>query len=347
MFNSKKTRMLKGLSSIPFFLITLSGCQDFSQVGALGKRSEFVQKTSLQLGNNYYESCENRAKLPDSSSLEELENDLYFFPAITITRQKEIKDCKEKIIPISQKIIELNNVLAIYLQKLATLADKKTGEIKDSDANELNSKANNLLDEFSRFNSNPELSVDIRNSIPQAITILDFMLNVVSNKTKKDAIVPTMICTDDEIRTYIERLEKIANSVYINYLDNERTELNTYYTRHQPITNSNGLVPQDALSLIELDKQYNENIDDLENRKKIGLNFALFLEETRKTHSEISQEFANNFDYGSAGTKEKFCQNYEAQAANIDISFELDRVQVRKITMILKKYQANTEHLIE
>jgi hypothetical protein len=344
MFQRKKLRIFWGLTSMSFLFIGLSGCKDFSDVRDLGKRSEIIKVTSEQIGNDLYDSCKRRAKLSPSRFPGNIgtENN----PFAEGTRRGEQKKCQEKFLPASQKIIEVNSVLVTYLQKLAILADEDTGAIKEEDKTELTNAVNNLLSAL----GNTGLSIPplVSSNVGQGINILGVVFDIIGDQIREDAIVPAMICTDDEIQKYTEGLEEIANTFYINALENEKDEIGKYYTLLTP-RGSDELIslPSEQESLDNLRRRYDDQLDLVDAKQEQHLAFATVLKETRQTHSEISKVFEEDFDYGKAKTKEQFCKNYESQIKTTDASFELNPVQAQKISTILKQYQKNTESLFK
>lgn len=335
MFGTRKNRFFLGLISMSFLTTGLSGCKNFEEVSDLGKRSEIIKATSVAIGKDFYQSCVNRANLPDSG----------FFPAIINTRKKdgELKQCEEKFAPASQKIIEANNVLVVYLEKLAILADEDTGTIPEKDKTELTNAVNGLVGALT--NTGITIPDIVTNNVDQGIGILGVVFDIIGDQIKEDAIVPAMICTDDEIQGYTEGLEQIASQVYVNALNTEVDEVDLYFTRHQPRGNFDN--PSASYSLVKLDELYVSRQEDIEKRIDVAKAFAEVLKETRNTHSKISQEFEKDFNYGKGKNKDAFCNNYESQIETADASFKIKPAQAQKISRILKDYQKNTAPLFK
>lgn len=350
MYQQKKLRIFWGLTSMSFLFIGLSGCKDFSDVHNLGKRAESIRATSESIGKDFYQSCVNRANLPNSG----------YFPAIIDTRtnepekkdtytgkvtkeEGELKQCEEEFAPASDKIVKAYDVLVVYLEKLAILADEDTGKIPEKDRTELNNAVNDLGDALT--NTEIKIPDSVTNNVDNGIGILGVVFDIIGDKIKEDAIVPAMICTDDEIKAYTKGLEQIASQVYVNALNTEADEVDLYFTRHAPRGNSDH--PSASYSLIKLDELYVSRQENIEKRIDIAEDFAEILTETRKTHSKISQEFENGFNYGKDKDKKTFCSNYESQIETTDASFKIKPAQAQKISRILKNYQKNTAPLFE
>lgn len=333
-----------------FLTTILSGCKDFKKVSDLGKRSELIKATSVAIGKDFYQSCVNRANLPDSG----------FFPAIINTRTNEpekkdpvtgqvteevgeLKQCEDKFAPASQKIVEANKVLVVYLEKLAILADEDTGTIPEEDKTGLTHAVNGLIGTL----TNTKITIPdiVTNNVDQGIGILGVVFDIIGDRIKEDAIVPAMICTDDEIQGYTKGLEQIASQVYVNALNQEVDEVDIYFTRHKPRGSFDN--PSASYSLVKLDELYVSRQEDIEKRIDIAKAFAEVLKETRNTHSKISKEFEKDFHYGKDKNKDDFCNNYESQIETADASFKIKPAQAQKISRILKDYQKNTDSLFK
>lgn len=99
MFGTRKNRFFLGLISMSFLTTGLSGCKNFEEVSDLGKRSEIIKATSVAIGKDFYQSCVNRANLPDSG----------FFPAIINTRKKteNLSNAKKNLLLLAKKLSKL------------------------------------------------------------------------------------------------------------------------------------------------------------------------------------------------------------------------------------------------
>ncbi len=147
-----------------------------------------------------------------------------------------------------------------------------------------------------------------------------------------------------------EQSTKIANDFYDSCVRRSRIP------QTRPFLNQN-LMPSEALSSLQLDREYNQWINLISEKRAFAQTFADYLEETRKTHRNITLIFAENRDLTRLNQEKKpeiipaqrevFCADYEARSREESVSTRLTPSEVERIVNLLKDCERTTAPMIE
>jgi hypothetical protein len=342
-----KPKLILGITILVASGSGLVACErNFNDVQKLGDRGEVIRKSSLIIADDFYQSCLRRAKIPEQN----LEAADYFGE-----RRTDIENCQKNYLPAKEAIVNAYDVLAIYLDKLAAVASQEGGEISDKEVEKLNQALGNLATALGGISGLSIPSV-VTNNLSQAGGFVRDIFNIIASQIRQDAIVPTVACTNDDIDGYTQGLEAITNQVYVNTLNSERQKIESYYTSllpQNPPANATYhplSYPSERLSAQELVKRYNEELDLIDKREIVAIEFASFLQKTRETHAEISLEFRKELGLKSDEQYESYCRKFEESIAKKSTAYqrlEMTPELAAKLVKILKKYQQETEPMLK
>jgi|GEM_PF-4306406 len=325
--------------------ISLVGCRDFSEVRKLGDRADVIRDQSTRMANDFYDSCVRRSRIPEAR-----------FPGIVSTREADEEQCRDNDLEAKEAIIAVNSVLFTYLANLAKLAGDGSSVVSDENQEALASSVDNLTTTAGQ--AGVTLPEPFSAVVGQASPILTKIFDAVANDIRRNTIVPVMICTDEAIYNYTQGLEEIAVVVYVNQLGGEALRYDNYYRSLGAPALTEDLMPSEALSSLQLDREFNSAIDSIREKRYFAQEFANYLEETRNTHRAITLIFAENRDLTKLNQETKkqeivpakrevFCADYEARSREESLSIQLTPSEARRIANILKNYERTTAPMIK
>ena len=344
MFTLKKRSRIKPLifaltaSLLPGFL---SGCRDFSKVKELGDTWAVIDQTAGIVANDFYQSCLRAAKHPASARLFGLTS---YFNAVETEKEK----CEKNYLPAVNDIAGTYATYTEYLKQLSILADKNTGAITSEQKNDLQAAVENLFGQLTTTGvSVPPILSD---NIDTGVNIFAAIFVFIGDDIRQDAIAPTMVCTDDDIRNYTDGLMAISDQVYVNQLTIERGRFESHITNFTPVTDGR-LTIQESRDLFDMQNLLVDKDISLDEREKVARSFSVVLDRTAKTHTKLSETFKKELDLTDEAKKKDFCNNYEKEAAeNAKLAQESTlRISPQvaiEVAEILNDYEKEIEPLI-
>lgn len=351
MLSRKKSKNVLGLICLSIVSGTMFGCSDYENVKQLGERWELISKSSELIANDYYKSCRRIASAPDGN-----------FPSIILSKRSRDINCVDNYLPASQNIIKVNQVLVTYLQRLAVIADSKTGEITAEDRQGLEMAISNLTGSLA--SSGVTIPESLTENVSSGVSLIGLIFTALQNKVRKKTIPPVMVCTDDEIKTYTNGLEDIVKDVYIDVLELEKDSYDTNYSLYRPgnfPTVQVGDLPSERFYVSQLDQEYANAIEKVNDRQDVARAFAAVIAKTRDMHGDISDMFAQEMELTTDESRQEYCENYEKELkekfrpddSSVSSEFEMpeqitaDAIDLtpemsKRIANILNEYQIST-----
>lgn len=348
----KKFRFKFNTVSLCFLVaVTLVACRDFKDVRDLQEQANKIEKQSGEMATDFYASCMRRARIPRTR-----------FPGITNTREVEEQKCRANTYPAITTIKDANAVLINYLRTLAKLAGDGSSVIESDNREALQRSLTSL----------PTALASAGVTVPEPVTaiaeqgapILEAIFNAIADEIRQDTIVPVMVCTDPVVQDYTKGLEEIAAVVYVNQLRAEAEQQTKYFTELTPRIAGLDFPPSEALNALNLDRVYNDAIDQINARKEFAASFENVLVETRNAHERITLVFAQKLDLTQQkpatsssnsepeveiveSKRQEFCDDRAVNSRSDQAALHLTPSDAEKIVNILKDYERATAPLLE
>ena len=376
----RRVNIRSTLSASMFFVaMAFAGCSvDFENVKTLGDHWDDVMMASEEIGEDLYQSCLRRSNFPEAPPKDVLQ----IFPQIA--RGQELENglrgkigadevCVSEVRPRMLRVIDANNVLVSYLQRLSEIADPNTGAITDQDRANLSRSITGLRDTLvglreempAGMESNDELTERILTdqNIASISSLFGRIFTAFQNQVRSKTIPVVMVCTDSSIRDYTRGLELLARDEYGAWLESEKEVLTDFYLSSSNLPE--GPLPEpgthDATSL-----QYIADIDAISARQEKGRQYGDLLVAIAKMHNEISKVFAENLelDLDNPHEIESFCMEeinalashlpseletgeVSRDIASLSEQLDLSQSQMLEIAGILQDYRNIAEPLLE
>ncbi len=360
--NIKKRGLIRTVSSLFAASLasgTLCSCgKDFSQVKNLGDQWKVIDQTASIIGADFYQSCLRAAQYPAESRLFG-EGPRYFD---TVNKRRAEYDLKY---PPAQK--DIRGVFAVYtgyLQKLSTLADKKTGSITTKQSDDLKSAINGLLSQLKVTGVTvPDI---VSNNVGVGTKIVESIFRFIGDGIRQKAILPTIVCTNDEIDTYTKGLIGISSGVYINQLRIERGDFESHIANFTPAifaptadgSPKGRLTTQQSRDLLAMENLVIVKDTELRDREAVAKQFSAVISETAKLHDGLSLLFAKELSLiDTSGRideaqRDSFCVTYENKAAEDALKasdipdLKISSKMALEVSEMMKNYQKKTDPLI-
>ncbi|MBD1848713.1 hypothetical protein H6F87_01595 [Cyanobacteria bacterium FACHB-502] len=323
--------------------MSLVGCRDFSNVRKLGENSKEIAAKSQEMATDYYQSCLRRARVPIDT-----------FPDIANTRAAAEEACRQNDRELGMAIADANQVIIAYLNNLMMLADNRSSVITPENQKKLQGALGDLSTSLS--DTSGSVPEPVSTILEQGSSILNVIFDAVAADIRGDTIPPVMVCTDEAIDSYTQGLIEIASVVYVNQLQLEADQHRQYFGLLTPPPGT-VFTPSEALSLLRLDREYNEAIDKINEKKAFAEEFVKVLDATRGSHKSISLVFAEKLDLTKLNQEKQpeidplkrdaFCAERATQRYQEPVSIQLTPSDVSRIVNILKDYERTTAPMIE
>ena len=352
MFACNKRSRIKTL----IFMITtsllsgyLSGCRDFSNVKELGDTWVVIDQTAGIIANDFYQSCLRAAKHPASTRI-------FAIPDYFDTVEAEKENCDQKYLPDVNNIAGAYATYTEYLKQLSILADPDTSAVTSEQQDELQEAIGNL---FTRLDedTNIEVPLILSENIDTGVNIIAAIFGFIGDEIRQNAIAPTIVCTNDDVRKYSDGLMAISAQVYVNQLRNERGAFESNIANFTPVIEAVNEDPQtitiqESRDLFYIQNSIVEKDISLDEREGVARSFSVVLDRTAKTHAKLSETFTEELELTDKRKKQTFCDNYEQEAAenaNIDREASLNispQVSI-EVAQILNEYDKDIQPLID
>jgi hypothetical protein len=335
-----RTKTLALLFSTSLMSILLNGCRDFSNVKELGDSWKVIDQTSTIIANDFYQSCLRSSKHPASARLFGLTD---YFNAVKLEKEK----CEKRYLPARNNIIGTYAVYSEYLRKLSILADKNTGAVTNDQKDELESAIGNLFGQLQSTGVKvPEI---LSNNINAGVNLVSIIFGFIGNDIRRNAIEPTIICTNEDIQKYTDGLMQISNVVYINQLTIERGAFESHITNFTPLTDRK-LTINETRNLFDMENYLVGKDNDLDEREMVARSFSDVLKATATTHSSLSAIFVKELKLTDDLKKKTYCEKYEKRIlenAKKSQEISISPKTLTEISNVLTNYQKNIKPSID
>ena len=328
----KLKKMSNILTFIPVAFLAVSCGSGFESVEKFGLSSAIIKESSEKIANDFHGSCIRKAKYNTSET----------FPAIIETRAEQEKEC-EKYLEDVELVSDANTVLIDYMVSLGKLASNDSPSF-DKTLDALEASIKNLNTTVGSTTSSGIFLEE--EQVNAGLKIARFIFNRLVLEFRRENLKEGILCSDDYIQVYTPGLASIVEE-YKSFLATEKNKVDSYYTKYSPTPERQNQV----LALFTFEQNYNQEIDEINNKKQAANAYIMILEKTAKTHLELKEEF-NNEKMNDQEIK-KFCEPYfaEIKSENKDrknISSSLPSLEeLERINEIVMEYQDEVEPLVK
>ena len=178
-----------------------------------------------------------------------------------------------------------NSVIVLYMKKLGTLASE---DLINFDS-EFNSLATNLTSFKSDFSVIPQLSDQ---QISSGSIIASLIVNQSFENERVDTINDVVTIANQPLKNYVAGLQNVIKRVYLGqYLENEETSLDTYYTYYidKILDNDNNQsVANIAQVLVNIDRDWNLAKLKIQERKDFANSYIDLLQNVVDGHQQLA-----------------------------------------------------------
>lgn len=322
---------------IPVTILLNSCGRDFKSVeNFVNNHQVAIKNSSDLLAQDIYESCLRRVNYTMLTARNGIE-----------TRENTLQGCNSENKPNISRVKSANSVLLDYMKQLGQVASGKTVSF-DENITDLQTALINL--KVGSFTL-PKTTVQA------GINVFQILVNALSKEKRGRALKKAILCTDDSLQSYITGnstfkenqqqnggLINIAQDGYIDgILEIEKTQINNYYETYFA-TLRTSTQPQIAVAL-EVEKDYNEAMTIVQEKKDNAQNYIDVLQATAKAHSQLKDVFqGRGKDAISTEEIKQLCQpvlaerENDLETNNLSTKLDLKESEMIKAQEILSEY---------
>lgn len=334
------------IAIIPLTLL-INGCNKSRELKAVEQFSLIsndIKASSSVMIDDIHESCVRREEI-EIQKLSMIAQPVVDAKGQLVFPLVNVRNRCQKWIPVVAGTNQLNTTLISYIESLGKLASGNTITFTQ-DVQTLG----NSFEQFGKaLNTAGVANISIEKTQQQAgLKIVDSLLNLWSSQFRYKNLKPVIICTDPYSQQYISLLQEIVDKVYLQkqLLEEEDAIKSRYNLAYKiAIKNSGSNGAALASTIVELQENFNQQIQEFDKRKEAGIAYVQILDETQRLHHALANSFQGTLTDKGVKT---LCQNYFPSIRNeATTTSSLSVGQLKQANNLIKSYNLKVQPLID
>ncbi len=243
--------------------------------------------------------------------------------------------------PTAELATSANSILIDYIESLGRLANNQIASPSQS-IGDFGKALKQLKIPLGDGKSFQFTSTDV----DAGTKIAASLANALTNRFRRDKIKPTVLCTNNDIKTYTSGLEAMVEDGYLGVLEIEKRQVRGYYTSLITEMQINKANPLDFDNLRD---KLSRDVRVVQQKESDARTYVSVLRRTAKAHQDLYNLFVGEGKSQINSTElAGICKNFFVNTENgqsSDSKTTLKPDEVRAANKIILQYEEDIKHL--